>query len=273
MKNATGFQARITKWMEIRWKAEDYPGGEPRFQIILFAKDIGIFVILPVMAIVLFKSCENAMSAPQRKPAISQISRDRAHLETPKSQIIEFSQAGGRGASNAVRRAPGSLVKVRLLNSVETYGTAPVHAQIIDGGLGSGLIGGTLIGDAVPDSGFQRINVNFRFVRDPKQSAVALRINARALSLDGTLGLEADKKEGFVARSVFAAASPGAQDAQAKVDTFDLREIFVRALASGFMQEFGGAAQVEQNRAQVLILKPSTQFFVELTEFFPGAAQ
>jgi hypothetical protein len=273
MKGQNPRTIKLKESIRERWYSEDYPGAEPRFQIGLLAKDIGIFVVLPVLSIILFKSCESAFSAPKRTS--QQVNgKDRSLVDAAKSQIFEF---GSNGASSPLsgiaKRSPGSLVKVRLLNSVEIFSNAPVHAQIVDAGLGNNLLGGTLIGDAVADPNFERINISFRFVRDPRRPNVAISIAARALSLDGTLGVAARKREGYFARSVIGAATPATQDAQSKIDAMDIRQMIFKALASGFAQEFAGATQVEKNKAQVLTLRPSTVFFAELTDFFPGAAK
>lgn len=274
MKNPNSPFNRIKRGLHARWSSEDYPGAEPRFQILLFGKDISIFILLPIFAIIVFKSCENASSAPKQARPNQQSGRSGSPLDSSKSQIIDF-RAGGSGSSVAgiAKRAPGTLVKVRLLNLVETYSNAPVHAQIIDGGLGRGLIGGTLIGDAVPDTNFERINVTFRFARDPNRENIAASISARALSLDGTLGVVAKKKEGYFTRSVIGSTGTATQEVQGKIDSMSFNQLIIKALAAGFMQEFGSASQVEKNRAQVLTLQPSSEFFAELTDFFPGAAK
>jgi hypothetical protein len=164
-------------------------------------------------------------------------------------------------------------VRVRLLNVVETYSTAPVHAQITDGSLGSALKGGTLIGDATPDANFDRIAIAFRFARDPNREGVAVSINARALSLDGTLGLEAGKKEGFVARSAIGSAALGSQGLQKSDSSGDFRELLLKTLTAGLFQEMGSSTQVARNRSQVLTLPPQTEFYAELTDFFPGGGR
>src|SRR5690606_328216 len=104
-----------------RWSREDYPGGTPRFQMRLFAKDLGIFIGLPLLSVFFFKTCEIAMSGEQ-KPVSRQLS-GASFIEhgEQKSQIIDFtSRNGGLNKPPGPKRAPGSLVKVRLLNVVET---------------------------------------------------------------------------------------------------------------------------------------------------------
>jgi hypothetical protein len=52
-----------------------------------------------------------------------------------------------------------------------------------------------------------------------------------------------------------------------------LRDILLKALTTGLFQEMGTVSQVEKNRAQVLTLAPQTEFYAELTDFFPGGAK
>jgi hypothetical protein len=271
MKNPNSPWARTKAFLKARWSSEDYPGAEPRFQIKLFGKDFGVFVLF-LVAVVLGKSC-NSETDSRKRTAIQKNLHDSSRLEVSKTQIIDFNKRGSGVAFGVSRKSPGSLVKVRLLNVVETYSNAPVHAQIIDEGLGRSLVGGTLIGDATSDSNFERIAITFRFARDPNRSDVAIPIAARALGLDGTLGLIAGKKEGFFARSAIGSATSVNQNSQSQGEGSSLKDILFKALTSGMMQEFGNSAQVERNRSQVLTLTPSTIFFAELTDFFPGGAK
>lgn len=276
MKNPNSPISRLKKGLLTRWSAEDHPGAEPRFQITLFAKDVGIFVLLPALAILLFKSLENIATAPRRIAPIPRDYGEASRSGDIQSQIIDF-QGGVRGSSgvSGSKRSPGSLVRVRLLNMVETFSNVPVHAQIVDGGLGRTLIGGTLIGDAVSDTNFDRINITFKYAKDPNREGIATPISARALALDGTLGLIAKKREGFFARSAIGSASSTNQDLQGRggSDTGDLKQVLLKALTAGLFQEFGSETQVEKNRAQVLTLAPGNEFFAELTDFFPGAGR
>ncbi len=270
MKNTNSPLQKMKEKLKARWSAEDYPGGELRFQIALFGKDVAVYLGLPIISVILFKACEGPSTQKKRTPTAQQ--SNRTETET-KSQIIDFrTKIGTSSLSGIAKRTPGTLVKVKLLNVVETYSNAPVHAQIIDTGLGRNLLGGTLIGDAISDTNFERINITFRYVRDPAREGVAVAMNARALSLDGTLGLIASKKEGFLTRSVIGSGNSAAQNVQGN-STGDFKEILFRALTAGLVQEFGSSAQVEKNRAQVLTLKPSMEFFAELTDFFPGSGK
>jgi len=281
LNNPNSATNRIKRNLFDRWSVEDYPGADPRFQVGLFVKDIAAFILFPVVVLVIAKSCENASSSTTKKSSTAQqTKRDQARGDIGKSQIIDFVSKGkGSGGTSSIgfgfsRRSPGSLVKVKLMNVVETYSTAPVHAQIVDSGLGQNLMGGTLIGDANPDPAFERISITFKYARDPNRDNVAAPLSARALSLDGTLGLNATKKEGFLARAAFGSATQTAQEGQGKLGSdVDFKSVLFRALTAGLVQEFGSGAQVEKNRSQVLTLQPSTVFFAELTDFFPGGSK
>lgn len=274
--------------IKARWLAAEYPGGEPVFQTKKAGKDLGYFTLAPLLTLIIFKACDSNAGTPRKMSKQRDETRESRQVNGSKSQIIDFTGRGvnlGRfgnfhpqGAQAGVsiaglpKKAPGALVKLRLMNVVETYSTAPVHAQIVDEGLGKILMGGTLIGDANPDVNFDRINISFRFARDPNREGVAIPISARALSLDGTLGLDAQKKEGFFARSMMGSAVGATQNGQisgGKETGF--KEFLIQALTSGLIQEMGSSSQIERNRAQVLSLKPATEFFAELTDFFPGS--
>lgn len=263
----------MKRGLKNRWSEADYPGAEPRFQLTHFARDVALFGLLPLVIFLSARSCASGSAAGKRPPQVTRLNVTIG--DQGKSQIIDFeprTRAIVQEASNqygVLRKAPGSLVKIKLMNVVETYTTAPVHAQIVDRGLGNSLVGGVLIGDANPDPAFERINVTFRFARDPRRDNVAIPVAARALSLDGTLGLVAAKKEGFFARSAYGSANNIAQSGQGGSNV-DLKEVLFRALLGGMFQEAGNTARVEQNRAQVLTLQPETEFFAELTDFFPG---
>lgn len=253
-----------------RWSEDDYPGGTPRFQLSLLAKDLVVFGLIPIASIVLFKIIEAGLSAPARPPTRPRLEAGRDRPEK-HSQIINFvSRRGGGGVFGFSKRAPGTLVKVRLMNVLETLSNAPVHAQVVDYGLGKSFIGGTLIGEATAEPSSGRVNISFRFVRHPKRLDLAIPISARAMSLDGTFGIAAIKKEGFFARAAIRSASSNPNTVDTGTDKQDMRTLVARALAAGMMQEFQSEATVAHNNAQVLTVKPMTEFFVELTDYFPG---
>lgn len=259
------------KFSEKNWFAPDLPGGEARFQTGLFAKWILIFLGLPIAGFAI--AFVLATASETKKTFVPHRSSD-FRLDASKSQIIDF-RGGGTGGTYAgyAQRSPGTLVRVKLLNSVEGIGNAPVYAQILDGSLGRNLLGGTLLGDASGDPNLNRITITFNFARDPSRMNVAVPLKARALALNGTLGISANKKEGIIARSALGGGAKITQDAQGSVDSFDIRQIFMKALATGFLSEAGGGIGVEKNRAALLTLPPDTEFFAELTDNFPGASK
>lgn len=269
MKSVNSF-ARQKERILSRWSEEDYPGGTPRFQLSLLAKDLMVFGLMPISAIVLFKIIEAGLSAPVRPPTRPRADAGRDRPEK-HSQIIDFAnRSGGGSVFGFSKRAPGTLVKVRLMNVVETLSNAPVHAQVVDYGLGKAFVGGTLIGEAIGEPSSGRVNISFRFVRHPKRLDLAVPISARAMSLDGTFGIAAIKKEGFFARAAIRSASTNPNTVDTGTDKEDMRTLVARALAAGMMQEFQSEATVAHKNAQVLTVKPMTEFFVELTDYFPG---
>ena len=271
MKNPNSPIAKIRQALKKRWSGEDYPGGESRFQVVLFAKDLATFVVLPIISILLFKACETASSAERPARVVRKNSSESGKYESAKSQIIFFKKSGEVFGAVGARRSPGTLIRVRLLNRVDTSSTAPVHVQIVDNALGTTLLGGTLVGDAIPDKSFEKVAISFRAARYPNSPSRAASISARALALDGTFGIIAQKREGFVTRSTLNAAGDANQKAQTQLDSLDLKQILFKALATGLTQEFSAGNEVEKNRASVLMLQPPLEFFAELTDFFPGA--
>lgn len=272
MNNPNSPFNKLKKYLDMRWSKEDYPGGNKRFQLALLGKDIAGYLCLPVLTVVAVKTCDSKSASSRRSNVAVNRIADMPENEH-KSQIVEFRDASAGPNSTFARKSPGTLVKVKLLNVVETFSAAPVHVQVTDLGLGRSLLGATLIGDASPDTNFERINIAFRFARDPNKASIAASISARALSFDGTLGVQARRKEGFIARSVVASSSLPPQGSQSQASDADFKQILFRALTAGLMQEYGSTSQLEKNRSQVLILNPGTEFFAELTDFFPGSSR
>lgn len=257
------------KFAEKHWYAPDLPNGEPIFQPSVFAKWTSIYVGLPVAG---FFFAILLVSASETKKGVSLISRSSdIKVDSSKSQILDFNSAYSASSQylGYVKRAPGTLVRVKLLNSVEGYSNAPVHAQIVDSALGKNLFGGTLLGEAYGDQNLDRVTITFNFVRDPLRANVAIPIKARALANDGTLGISANKKEGILARSTLGAGSRITQDAQSAANSFDIRQILLKAITTGFLEEASNGINTEKNKASLLFLNPETEFFAELTGFFP----
>lgn len=273
VKDPNSFWCRVKRWFENRWWKSDHGQTEADFQVRKCIQDIGIALMAPAIFLAGFRTANAYFFDDSKKRAPLEERRSSGLSDGPHSQIIEFGKRGGGTGAHPGQRAPGALVKVRLLNVVETYSTAPVHAQVLDEGLGRAYLGGTLIGDATSDGTFDRINIQFRYVRDPARAGVAYSISARALGLDGTLGLIAKKKEGFFARSALGSAQESSQDMGSKGSDSDFKQILFRALTAGLVKEFGSESRVANNRAQVLSLAPQTVFYVELTDFFPRSVK
>lgn len=127
------------------------------------------------------------------------------------------------------------------MNTVETFSRAPVHAQTVDNGLGRDFFGGTLIGDTMPETGSGRISMTFKFARHPRRLDLAVPISPRSMSLDGTFGITAIKKEGFFARAAFRSASLNLN----AMDTGTEKQAKERKLVPIYFDEFASFVCVE----------------------------
>ncbi len=268
IKNPNSFINRMKKSLKQRWSASDGGISEVKFQTSLLLKDLGIFLALPITTVVLFKMIENASltKKPNRSMNSYRSADSNLKIDSSRSQIIEFKKSGLSGQSTYGRKTAGTLVKVKLLNVVETYSNAPVYVQVMDISLGGEWVGSTLIGEASPDSSIDRANINFHLAKSLKPG-VAYPMKGRALSLNGTLGIEAEKKEGFFARSALNSSDSIGSGNQESDN--NLKNFLITALASGLLREASSNGNVSRNRSQVLTLKPGEVFFVELTDNFP----
>ncbi len=190
--------------------------------------------------------------------------------------VIHFNEkaAAGSGAkiaskSTGVRASTGTIVRVKLLNSLETFDTVPVFAQIVDHSLGSRFYGWTVIGDASSDANVDRIKMSFKLVKSP-QGSRSLELEAQALSIDGTLGVKAKKLEGVANRALVAGGTGAAAGISGSIKggSNDLSAILLRALLSGLQSEVTSDLGTAYNRASALSLKPGQEFFLQLTENF-----
>lgn len=261
-------QITLKEKLANRWCREEFPGGTPRFEPKLLAKDIAVFALIPTCAALTLRAVSGSQTSIKSKRLTTLSASEK---NTPTAQIINFeeptSSRADRG-SKTLKRTAGTLVRVRLLNTVETFEEAPVHARILDNGLGHVFQGGTLIGKAISDPNSGRIKVDFTLARYPNSSSIAEPIAARALALNGTLGIEGSKKEGFFARATLRAGS----GTKPSVDeTGDFKTLVARAVANGLMQEFSEEMSAKSTQAQVYTLTPGAEFFVELTDVFPSS--
>lgn len=257
---------RLRQYLKNRWYRADIPKSNPTFHVDLFMKDVAIWGLVPSAAVLTYSLVQKINFSSGQKTETKNVMGGR-NLEL-RSQVLNFGSSISKSRTSVtVKKAPGSLVKVRLLNRIETFGSVPVHAQIIDNGLGTEFLGGTVIGDAQSDSNTNKIKVEFRLARPPKRSDVAYQLHGQALSLDGTLGVVGIKKEGFFARSALKA---GLNVPTPQNGNQDLRSALIQIILGGAVQELNSSSQVEVNNSQVLTLSPSTEFYIELTDFFPG---
>lgn len=267
--NPNSFFNRSKKFWNNRWITQDSPQTEPRFQINLLLKDVLLFIGLPLSAIIFVKLIEKSLSSASVRKNSVRLSPKDYKFEAGKSQIVDFKKPGSGSIVIVGQKAPGTLVKVKLLNVVETFGNVPVHVQIIDDSLGKKWTGSTIIGEASSDDDIEKIKINFILVKSAYESGLAKSIKARALMLDGTYGIEAKKKEGFFARAVFGSSSAATQENLNLGNENKVNDLLIRALAGGFLKEATQSANVWQRKSQVLTLNPGEVFFVELTDYFP----
>ena len=186
------------------------------------------------------------------------------------SQVIPFKDGiTGAGPKRSNTRATsGTLVRVRLLNSLETFDTVPAFAQIVDYALGQSFYGWTIVGDASGDGNVERVKMGFRLVRSPQGNS-SFELGGQALSLDGTLGVRAEKIEGIASRTIIGSGkSAGNGIANSFKGSGDLSSLLMRALLTGLETEVSSDLGAVYNRSVVLSLKPGQEFFVQLTENF-----
>jgi|GEM_PF-2057165 len=182
--------------------------------------------------------------------------------------VIDFDASGKITSSGTPSyRNVGTLVRVRLQNTLESVDSAPAFAQVVDLGLGEKFYGATLIGEGSGDANLGRIRISFRKLKPVFRSERTLSLQGHALSLDGTLGVRAERVEGFAARSVLRGASGGLAGGSSETSgSSALGDLLVRALFQGLRQEAAQDIGIEHNQAQLLRLKPGTEFYVQLTD-------
>ena len=184
------------------------------------------------------------------------------------SVVIQFKDGKQNSESRGTytSASSGTLVRARLLNTLETFDTVPAFAQITDYSLGQRFYGWTLVGEATSDANVNRIKMSFKLARNP-QGKSAVEIAAQALSLDGTLGVKANKVEGIAERAFIGGARNGASSIgkSFKAST-DLSSLLLHALIQGLETETTSDLGTSYNRATALRLDPGQEFFIQLTE-------
>lgn len=270
MRNPNSPLGKAKAALKVRWSAPDYPGGEPRFQPLQLAKDVAVFLLLPALAALFSRAFEGSVTKSSKPRYVAAKLPSQSKDLGGGSQVISFSHAGkGAGVGSGMKGGlpPGSLVRLKLQNVVEVAGAAPVHAQVIGSNLGDSFNGGVAIGDATADSSVGRVHINFKLVI--REGGIgALEFKARALSLNGVLGLESMKKEGIFARAAIGSAKPGSMLGADAGDP-NLVSSLLKLLTGSLGEEIGKDAQVEKSRSDVLVLNPGTELFAELTDYFP----
>lgn len=263
--------AKLNGWVKKRYyRLENRTSSVPtlsRAQVIkdvfsFFAALFGFsFVVLLVLA-----------GEPQKEKQISNeslpvgLSEDELKSRPDGPQVISFKlKSASTNMNSKILRSKGSLIRVRLLNAIETHESVPVFSQIIDYGLGTHMYGKTLIGDARGDGNIARVKISFHTLRVGEYSAKDL--TGQALSLDGTLGLPAKKKEGLLERSVVGATRAGVSNSveQDKLGE-SVQGFLLGALLRGIQTELRSDIESEYNNSTVLTLEPGVEFFVQLTE-------
>lgn len=185
------------------------------------------------------------------------------------SITFKDSAAGVSERSQAIRATSGTLVRVRLLNTLETFDTVPVFAQIVDHSLGSSLYGWTLIGDASGDGESSRIKMSFRSARSPKGNFTR-DLSGQALSLDGTLGVRAKKAENLTNRAFIGGgkAAAGEVVSGSMGASANLAQLLVKTLLRGLETEISSDLGSAYKNAVTLSLSSGQEFFIQLTENF-----
>jgi hypothetical protein len=151
---------------------------------------------------------------------------------------------------------------------LETFDTVPAFVQVVDYALGQSFYGWTLVGDASGDGSVDRVKIGFQSARSPQGNA-SLELSGQALSLDGTLGVKAEKIESMTSRALIGGAkSAGNGIANSVKGNGDLSSLLLRALLTGIETEISSDLGAAYNRGAALRLKPGQEFFVQLTENF-----
>jgi hypothetical protein len=182
--------------------------------------------------------------------------------------VIQFNSASGALQNKSFRASQGTIVKVRLLNSLETFDSVPAFGQVMDYSLGQSFYGWTLIGDASSDINVDRIKIVFQAIKSPSNQS-SYEIKAKALSPDGTLGIRADKVEGIASRAAVGSGQGVASGIGSSIkQSNDLSTFLIRALIQGLGSEISSDLGATYNRATALHLNPGTEFLVQLTDGF-----
>ena len=267
-KNNSVAQNKFKAYFKNRWFVRDTPESEPRFKSNLLARDFGVFLAIPIMTLVFWKMCENAIGASERTKVKKRRVMKQKFSNEIIPQIISFTSENNKKFVDGIKiKSIGTLVRIKLLNRVEVYGSSPVHAQIVGIGLGKALRGSRLIGEAVADETYNRITINFNILRTSRGERKSYRISARALSLNGTFGLEAQRGKNLITR---AALRTKFKMDNENDESKNLIQMIISAIFDPLSKELNKDIQEKRRLANVLMLSPPKQFFAELLEQFPN---
>lgn len=236
----------------------------------------GVFVVGVLLCLLVVRCTRPSESQKAPKPSEAAQGAHRPGEEEPDHMIyFPGSQKTTQvkiGASSALPR--GTLVRVRLLNSLQTFETVPAFVQIVDYALGRSRYGATLLGDAVGDASIERIKIAFNTLKLPRP-ARSVEIEGQALSLDGTLGIRAEKLEGFMGRALTSGAQAGTAGLGGLEGGVkgDLNQFLAKALLSGLQTELSSDLSAARNRGIALSLDPGVEFYVQLTTDFSEDAR
>lgn len=259
----------------------------PTLSVSALSTDLAIFVLLGILSALLIvkgisPSPRNIAEAPPPTPAVVEQVARPAHKARSNQKVITFrpitlhapvatsglSSLNDYDSKPVILSSSGSIVSARLLNSVEAYDSVvPVIAQLTDFGIGKEFLGKTIIGEATPMPEVDRMRIDFYTLRVDSHTSVP--ISAQALSIDGTYGLIAQKKEGIVDRSVIAGVHNGVgmpfdQHRGNPNLGFSVQSMLVGALFQGLQQTLQSDISVDRNRSTVLVLKSGQTFVIQL---------
>jgi len=277
---------KIKEWLYVnvtsRWYKKTLSISEkPSFVFQLFLYDVYALVAIIAIAFLLGLFATGIFSSDDETEDNDKGQQVEQALNANGSQqegllVLSFSGSGysaSKGKGSLIAHE-GTLVRVRLQNSLETFESVPVFAQVIDHSLGSDFFGAILIGSATGDSSVSRVKMSFSTLKPKSIGKTPLEFEGQALSLDGTLGIKAAKAENLLNRSVFKGGSSllGSKIDDSGLEKQGISGMLARALIRGLQEEGGSDLGVISSNASMLTLQAGAEFYVQLTEsIFRGA--
>ncbi|NCN41221.1 hypothetical protein GW916_08215 [bacterium] len=255
---------------------------KPTFVLQYFGRDVLICTGIIALAFLLGLFTRTLFISDSKNPQSDEFQEEeQGSLSTGPVQegLLVLSFAGNglgpKETKGTLVAHEGTLVRVRLQNSLETYESVPAFAQIIDHTLGIKYFGATLIGTASGDGTVSRIKMSFTTLKPKHPSQAPFEFEGQALSLDGTLGIKAAKAENLMNRSLFRGGSNllGSKPNDAHFEAHGLAGLLARALVKGLQEEGGSDLGTINNRASVLTLQAGAEFYVQLTQSIFGGSK